>query len=138
MLEVYRDERNAPDASRVLALKPKLRSWTGRIWRWHPNGFQLMLKLDASVAVSEVKNDELRATLTPCAAELTSFALYLDYTDEGKLPFPWAVGAFYVDREKGAYMRFYDFDAARAGPRSALAGGGRAARPDLKCRALSY
>jgi hypothetical protein len=109
MLEVYRDEQNSPDASRALALTPKLRSWTGRVWRWHPNGFQLMLKLDASVAVSEVKNDELRAALSPFATELTSFALYLDYTDEGKLPFSWAVGAFYVDREKGAYIRFYDF-----------------------------
>ena len=108
MLEVYRDERNAPDASRALALKPKLRSWTGRVWRWHPNGFQLLLKLDASVAVSEVANEELRAALSPFDAELSSFALYLDYTDEGKLPFPWAVGAFHVEHCKGAYMRFYD------------------------------
>ena len=51
MLEVYGDERTAPPAERTIALKPKLRSWTGRVWRWHPNGFQLMLKLDASVAV---------------------------------------------------------------------------------------
>jgi hypothetical protein len=68
-----------------------------------------MLKLDASVAVSEVKDDELRSALTPFAAELTSIALYLDYTDEGKLPFPWAVGAFNVERGNGAFMRFYDF-----------------------------
>lgn len=139
MLEVYRDERNAPDASRVLALKPKLRSWTGRVWRWHPNGFQLMLKLDASVAVSEVKNDELRATLMPFAAELTSFALYLDYTDEGKLPLPWAVGAFYVDWEKGAYMRFF-YDFLRTPPAQALvpllpAAG---AQPDLILSVVLY
>jgi hypothetical protein len=109
MLEVYRDERTAPPQERTIALKPKLRSWTGRVWRWDPQGFQLMLKLDASIAVLEVENDELRAMLTPFASELTSFALYLDYTDEGKLPFSWAVGAFYVDREKHAFMRFYDF-----------------------------
>ncbi|HET9574601.1 MAG TPA: hypothetical protein VFP29_12850 [Methyloceanibacter sp.] len=109
MLEVYRDERTAPPQERALALKPKLRSWTGRVWRWHPDAFQLMLKLDASVAVPDVEHDGLRAALTPFAAELMSFALYLDYTDEGKLPFPWAVGAFNVERGKGAFMRFYDF-----------------------------
>ena len=108
MLEVYRDERTAPPRERVLGLKAKLRSWTGRVWRWHPDAFQLMLKLDASLAVSEVKNDELRAVLSSFAAELTSFALYLDYSDEGKLPFAWAVGAFNIERDKGAFMRFYD------------------------------
>lgn len=109
MLEFYRDERNAPPQERALALKPKLRSWTGRVWRWHPEAFQLMLKLDASLSVSEVKNSEFRAALSPFAAELASFALCLDYTDEGTLPFTWAVGAFNVERGKGAFMRFYDF-----------------------------
>jgi len=109
MLEVYRDERTAPPQERALALKPKLRSWTGRVWRWHPDAFQLMLKLDASVAVPDVAHDGLRAALSPFAAELMSFALYLDYTDEGKLPVTWAVGAFHVERGKGAFMRFYDF-----------------------------
>ena len=74
-----------------------------------PGDFQLMLKLDANVAISEIGNSDLRAALAPFAAELTSFALYLDYTDEGKLPFSWAVGAFNVERGKGAFMRFYDF-----------------------------
>jgi hypothetical protein len=109
MLEVYRDERTAPPQERALGLKAKLRSWTGRVWRWHPDAFQLMLKLEASLAVAEVKDEELRAALSSFAAELTSFALYLDYTDEGKLPFPWAVGVFNVERDKGAFMRFYDF-----------------------------
>ena len=48
MLEVYRDD--APPQTRAPALKPKLRSWTGRVWRWHPQGYQLMLKIEASVA----------------------------------------------------------------------------------------
>ena len=109
MLEVYRDEQKAPDQSRTLALKPKLRSWTGRIWRATPQSFQLMLKLDASLATSEIADTGLRATLAPFAAELSSFPLYLDYTDEGKFPFSWAVGAFNVERGKNAFMRFYDF-----------------------------
>ena len=109
MLEVYRDERNAPPQSHTPALKPKLRSWTGRIWRAAPQSFQLMLKLDASLSVSEIGNADLRGTLLPFAPELTSFALYLDYTDEGKLPISWAVGAFHVERGKAAFMRFYDF-----------------------------
>jgi hypothetical protein len=109
MLEVYREERTAPPQERALGLNAKLRSWTGRVWRWHPQAFQLMLKLEASLAVSEVKSDALRAALSPFAAELTGFALYLDYAEEGKLPFPWAVGAFNVERDKGAFMRFYHF-----------------------------
>ena len=108
MLETYRDVE-APPQSRTPALKPKLRSWTGRVWRATPTSFQLMLKIDASLATSEIEDSELRAVLSPFAAELSSFALYLDYTDENHLPVSWAVGAFYVERGKNAFMRFYDF-----------------------------
>ena len=108
MLETYR-EQDAPPQSRTPALKPRLRSWTGRVWRSTPTSFQLMLKLDASLAISEIEDRDLRAVLSPFTAELSSFALYLDYTDENHLPLSWAVGAFYVDREKHAFMRFYDF-----------------------------
>ena len=55
MLEVYRDERTAPQQSQTPALKPKLRSWTGRIWRATPSSFQLMLKLDARNTASMLK-----------------------------------------------------------------------------------
>ena len=109
MLEVYRDAQSAPPQARTLALKPKLRSWTGRVWRATPASFQLMLKLDASLAISEIDDADLRAALLPHAAELSSFALYLDYTDENHLPLSWAVGAFHVERGKHAFMRFYDF-----------------------------
>ncbi|HEX2449211.1 MAG TPA: hypothetical protein VHK26_13720 [Methyloceanibacter sp.] len=109
MLEVYRDEQNAPPQKLTPALKPRLRSWTGRIWRATPTSFQLMLKLDASLPISSIEDDDLRETLSPFAAELASFALYLDYTDENHLPLPWAVGAFHVDRTQHAFMRFYDF-----------------------------
>jgi hypothetical protein len=108
MLETYRDNV-APPQKRTLALKPKLRSWTGRVWRSTPTSFQLMLKLDASIAVSDIDDADLQAALTPHIAELSSFAFYLDYTDENHLPLSWAVGAFYIDREKHAFMRFYDF-----------------------------
>ena len=108
MLETYRDNA-APPQKRTLALKPKLRSWTGRVWRSTPTSFQLMLKLDASIAVSDIDDADLQAALTPHIAELSSFALYLDYTDENYLPLSWAVGGFYIDREKHAFMRFYDF-----------------------------
>ena len=73
------------------------------------SSFQLMLKLDASLSVSEIEDADLRAALSPYIAELSSFALYLDYTDENHLPLSWAVGAFYVERGKHAFMRFYDF-----------------------------
>jgi hypothetical protein len=109
MLEVYRDAQSAPPQARTPALKPKLRSWTGRVWRATPASFQLMLKLDASLSTSEIDDADLRAALLPHAAELSSFALYLDYTDENHLPLSWAVGAFHVERGKQAFMRFYDF-----------------------------
>jgi hypothetical protein len=108
MLETYR-EAAPPPQSRTPALKPKLRSWTGRVWRSTPQSFQLMLKLDASVSVSEIENDALRALLSPFTAELMSFPLYLDYTDENHLPLSWAVGVFHVEAGKHAFMRFYDF-----------------------------
>ena len=108
MLETYRGA-GPPPQSRTPALKPRLRSWTGRVWRATPQSFQLMLKLDASVKVSEIEDQDLRATLSPFASELTSFPLYLDYTGENHLPLSWAVGAFHVERGKHAFMRFYDF-----------------------------
>jgi len=108
MVEVYR-ETEAPPQARTPVLKPKLRSWTGRVWRSAPESFMLMLKLDASVSLSEVEDNDLRALLSPFAAELASFSLYLDYTDENHLPLPWAVGAFYVEHGRHTFMRFYDF-----------------------------
>jgi hypothetical protein len=108
MLEVYR-AAEPPPQSRTPALKPRLRSWTGRVWRATPQSFQLMLKLDASVTISEIDDGDLRAALSPFAAELTSFPLYLDYTDQNHLPLSWAVGAFDIERAKHAFMRFYDF-----------------------------
>jgi hypothetical protein len=104
MLEVYRDGRTSPQQERTAALKPELRSWTGRIWRATPESFQLMLKLDASVAVSEIGHADLRAALTPFAAELSSFALYLDHTHQNHLP-----GSFNVEHGNHTFMRFYDF-----------------------------
>jgi hypothetical protein len=138
MLEVYRDEQTAPPQERALALKPKLRSWTGRVWHWSPGDFQLMLKLDANVAISEIGNSDLRAALAPFAAELTSFALYLDYTDEGKLPVSWGwcvqrrarQGCFH------ALLRFPE-DTARASAGSTLAGGRRAIGSHSERGALS-
>jgi hypothetical protein len=108
MLETYRDS-DAPPQLRTPALKPKLRSWTGRVWRSTPTSFQLMLKLDASLSLSEIEDTGLRAALSPFAADLTSFPIYLDYTHENHVPVSWAVGAFYVEQGKNAFMRFYDF-----------------------------
>src|SRR4051794_24360999 len=108
MLEPYL-AKEAPAQERTLALRPRLRSWSGRIWRADPETFQLMLKLEASIQISEVEDPELQAVLAPFAADLMAFALYLDYSDRGQLPLPWAVGAFNVERGKHAFMRFYNF-----------------------------
>jgi hypothetical protein len=108
MLEIYRGNEPPPQA-RMPALKPKLKSWIGRVWRSTPDTFQLMLKLDASIDLSEVEDTDLRSALAPFDVQLTSFAFYLDHTHENHLPLPWAVGAFYVERDKHTFMRFYDF-----------------------------
>jgi hypothetical protein len=107
MLEVYRED--APPSTRAPALKPKLRSWTGRVWRWHPQGCQLMLKLDASLGLADIEDAELRKALAPFSAELSSFRLYLDHGAENRLPLPWAVGVFNVERDNKTFVRFYDF-----------------------------
>ena len=107
MLKAYRGD--APPDARAPALKPKLRSWTGRVWRWHPQGYQLMLKIDASVALSDIEDAELRKALAPFASELASFELYLDHSAENRLPLPWAVGAFNVESGNKTFARFYDF-----------------------------
>jgi hypothetical protein len=107
VLKVYREEAQ-PD-TRAPALKPKLRSWTGRVWRWHPQGYQLMLKLDASLSPSDIEDGELRNALSPFSAELASFRLYLDHGAENRLPLPWAVGMFNVERDSKTFARFYDF-----------------------------
>jgi hypothetical protein len=107
MLKIHRGD--APPDARAPALKPKLRSWTGRVWRWDPQGYQLMLKLDASISLADIEDNELRAALSPFASELSSFELYLDHGAENRLPLPWAVGAFNVERGNKTFARFYDF-----------------------------
>jgi hypothetical protein len=107
MLKAYRGD--APPDNKAAALKPKLRSWTGRVWRWHPQGYQLMLKLDASISLPDVEDADLRKALAPFASELSGFALYLDHGAENRLPLPWAVGSFNVERGNKTFARFYDF-----------------------------
>jgi hypothetical protein len=107
MLKVYKED--TPPQTRAPALKPKLRSWTGRIWRWHPQGYQLMLKLDASLSLADIEDAQLRKALAPFSAELSSFKLYLDHGAENRLPLSWAVGMFNVERDNKTFVRFYDF-----------------------------
>jgi len=69
----------------------------------------LMLKLDASLTMSDIEDQELRAMLTPLAAQLASFPLYLNCTDENHLPVSWVVGSLNVEHGKHTSARFYDF-----------------------------
>jgi hypothetical protein len=57
----------------------------------------------------DIEDSKLRAALAPFAAELSSFRLYLDHGTENRLPLPWAVGAFNVERDNKTFVRFYDF-----------------------------
>ena len=136
MLEVYQDE--APPKPRAPALKPKLRSWTGRVWRWHRQGYQLMLKIDVSLSISEIEDNEPRKALAPFSAELSSFRLYLDHGAENRLALPWAVGSFNVECDNKTFVRFYEFsgDSRRECPAAPPAPGGSKFRPDLRRRSL--
>ena len=138
MLKAYR-EANAPPDARAPALKPKLRSWTGRVWRWHPQGYQLMLKIDASVV--RLGHRGRRIAQGTCALRRASFELrlYLDHSAENRLPLPWAVGAFNVESGNKTFARFYDF--LETPPASVLLNllplAGAQLRPDLRCHPYS-
>ena len=81
------------------------------MWRWAPDpaAFHLLLKLDATLSIPEIEDDDLRAALKPFSVELSSFPLYLDHSNEGQLPLSWAVGSLDTERGKHAFMRFYNF-----------------------------
>jgi hypothetical protein len=115
MLEPYRGA-SAPPEEQTVTVWPKLMSWTGRVWRTSPDSGLVLLKLDASLGLTELDNDNLRNLLNPFAAELSSFRLYLDQGAENRLPLSWAVGAFYVGHDNHTFARFYEFLGSPAAP----------------------
>lgn len=97
-----------PPTHKVPGIKPRLTSWTSRIWRESPGRTIPMFKLEARLDPRDVEDRELAQALRPFAGQLQKIAMYLVHTEEiGRLA-SWAVGRFDIDA-KGAHMFFHDF-----------------------------
>ncbi len=98
----------------TLALRPKLLSWTSRIWRESSQRAIPLFKIDARLEPREVEDKALSQALHPYASQLQKLTLYLLHPEETPRLAPWAVGRFDVGA-KSAYMFFHDFLAASNG-----------------------
>ena len=98
----------APAQDKLLPIKPRLVSWTSRIWRESPGRSVPLVKIEARLEVRDVENRALSEALRPYAAQLQKIAIYVLHPEESQRLALWAVGRFDVD-EKSAYMFFHDF-----------------------------
>jgi hypothetical protein len=97
-----------PGRDECPAIKPRLVSWTSRIWRESPGRSIPMFKLEARLEVRDVESRPLQEALRPYAAQLQKINIYVLHTEEMQRLAQWAVGRFEVD-QKGAFMFFHDF-----------------------------
>ncbi|MEO8459029.1 MAG: hypothetical protein ABI451_00735 [Dokdonella sp.] len=103
-----------PSQDKRLLLKPRLVSWTSRLWRESPGRTIPLFKLEARVDPRDVDDRDLAEALRPFAGSLQKIAIYLLHTEEIKRHAAWAVGRFDIDA-KGASMFFHDFLGAANG-----------------------
>ncbi len=68
-----------------------------------------MLKLDASLAVSEIEDDGFARGAVALRRRAHRASRSISTIPTRTICRSWAVGAFYVERGKHAFMRFYDF-----------------------------
>lgn len=104
----------APPQDKALAIKPRLTSWTSRIWRESPGRSVPLFKLEARLEVRDIENRALGEALRPFAGPLQKIAIYVLHPEESQRLAAWAVGRFDVD-DKSAFMFFHDFLAAPNG-----------------------
>jgi hypothetical protein len=98
----------APAQDKLLPIKPRLVSWTSRIWRESPGRSVPLFKIEARLEVRDIENRALSEALRPYAAQLQKIAIYVLHPEETQRLASWAVGRFDVDA-KSAYMFFHDF-----------------------------
>jgi hypothetical protein len=103
-----------PPRDETPPIKPRLVSWTSRIWRESPGRSIPLFKLEARLEVRDVENRALQEALRPYGAQLQKIAIYVLHPEELERFAPWAVGRFNIDG-KGASMFFHDFLAAPNG-----------------------
>ena len=97
---------NAP--TQTLALRPKLMTWTSRVWRESPGRTIPLFKIDARLEPRDVEDNGLSQALRPYASQLQKLTIYVLHPEETPRLAPWAVGRFDLDA-KSAYMFFHDF-----------------------------
>ena len=92
----------------TLALRPKLLTWTSRVWRESPVRTMPLFKIEGRLEPREVEDNALSQALRPYAPQLQKLTIYLLHPEETPRLAPWAVGRFDLDA-KSAYMFFHDF-----------------------------
>ena len=97
-----------PPQEQLLPIKPRLVSWTSRIWRESPGRAIPLFKIEARLEVRDVADHALQEALRPYAAQLQKIAIYVLHPEESPHLASWAVGRFDVD-QKSAYMFLHDF-----------------------------
>jgi len=98
----------------TLALRPKLLTWTSRVWRESPMRTMPLFKIEGRLEPREVEDNALSQALRPYAPQLQKLTIYLLHPEETPRLAPWAVGRFDLDAKSG-YMFFHDFLGASNG-----------------------
>jgi len=98
----------------TLALRPKLLTWTSRVWRESPVRTMPLFKIEGRLEPREVEDNALSQALRPYAPQLQKLTIYLLHPEETPRLAPWAVGRFDLDAKSG-YMFFHDFLGASNG-----------------------
>ena len=96
------------------ALRPKLMTWTSRVWRESPGRTIPLFKIDARLEPRDIEDNALSQALRPFSSQLQKLTIYFLHPEETPRLAPWAVGRLDID-EKSAYIFFHDYLAAPNG-----------------------
>ncbi len=96
------------------ALRPKMLTWTSRVWRESPGRTIPLFKIDTRLEPRDVDDNALSQALRPFGSQLQKLTIYLLHPEETPRLAPWAVGRLDIDA-KSAYIFFHDYLAAPNG-----------------------
>jgi hypothetical protein len=96
------------------ALKPKMLTWTSRVWRESPGRTFPLFKIEARLEPRDVEDNALSQALRPYASQLQKMVICVLHNEQIPRLAPWAVGRFDID-QKSAYMFFHDYLGAPTG-----------------------
>jgi hypothetical protein len=92
------------------ALRPKLMTWTSRVWRESPGRSIPLFKIDTRLEPRDVEDNALSQALRPFSSQLEKLTIYFLHPEET----PRLAPRLDID-EKSAYMFFHDYLAAPNG-----------------------